>query len=180
MHRLFVALRPPPLVRAALLATGGGIEGARWQNDEQLHLTLRFLGEVERARAEDVALALSSIATAAPTARIDGVGRFDRRGRTDSLWARLAPAAPLADLARKVNQAVARVGLGPETRAYLPHVTVARFGRAVHEAGVAAWLARHAGLTSEPFAFTHVVLYESHLTHAGAAYEAVARWPLIG
>lgn len=179
MHRLFVALRPPPPVRATLLAIGGGVEGARWQSDEQLHLTLRFVGEVPRPQAEDVAAALGGIAAPAIAARLEGVGRFERRGHTDSLWARVAPAAALADLARKVSQALTRAGIVPETRAYLPHVTLARFGRAhADEHDVAAWLGRHAALTSEPFALTHLVLYESHLGHAGAGYEAVARWPL--
>src|SRR5687768_8380838 len=61
MHRLFVGLRPPPAIRARLLALMGGVTGARWQDDSQLHLTLRFIGEVERPRAEDIATALSNV-----------------------------------------------------------------------------------------------------------------------
>ena len=54
MHRLFVALRPPPAVRAALAATMDGVPRARWQDDEQIHLTIRYIGEVDRRVAEDV------------------------------------------------------------------------------------------------------------------------------
>ena len=61
MHRLFVALRPPPAIRARLLAAMGGVPGARWQDDDQLHLTLRFIGEVDRPVAEDIAAALGTI-----------------------------------------------------------------------------------------------------------------------
>jgi len=51
MHRLFVAIRPPAAIRAILLGAMGGISGARWQSEDQLHLTLRFIGEVDRHRA---------------------------------------------------------------------------------------------------------------------------------
>mgnify|MGYP001113377463 CR=1 FL=1 len=61
-HRLFVALRPPRPIRARLIAAMHGISGARWQDDDQLHLTLRFIGEVDRHRAEDIAAALGALA----------------------------------------------------------------------------------------------------------------------
>src|SRR3546814_10503522 len=61
MHRLFVAIRPPAAIRKALLSIMGGVEGARWQSDDQLHLTLRFIGEVDRHRADDIAAALATV-----------------------------------------------------------------------------------------------------------------------
>ncbi len=179
MHRLFVALRPPPAVRDALLDTMDGIAEARWQDDEQLHLTLRFIGAVDRPVAEDVAAALATIHAAAPMVSLSGVGRFDRRGRPDTLWAAVTPHDALAALHRKVDQAIIRAGLQPERRAYLPHITVARLGRGASAAlEVERWLARNAGLASEPFPLTHLILYESHLAHSGAHYEPIARWPL--
>ena len=180
MHRLFVALRPPPAIRRLLLDVAGGVAGARWQDDAQLHLTLRFVGAVERPVAEDVATALAAVAAAAPLVRIDGVGRFHAgRHGGGALWAGIAPREPLAALHRKVDQACARAGLPREGRAYLPHVTLARLPRhGIDEAEVERWLVRHAGMTSEPFAPGHLVLYESLLGRDGATYEAVARWPL--
>lgn len=178
MHRLFVALRPPPAIRRRLADTQEGIAGARWQDDEQLHLTLRFIGQIERPQAEDIAAALAQVHAAAPIVAIDGVGRFASRDG-DALWAGLAPHDALAHLHRKVDQACARAGLAPEGRAYLPHITLARLPRSLSgDPAVARWLERHGGLTSEPFALTHVILYESHLGRAGAHYEPVARWAL--
>src|SRR3546814_11259022 len=52
MHRLFVAIRPPSAIRKALLSIMGGVEGARWQSNDLLHLTLRFIGEVDRHPAD--------------------------------------------------------------------------------------------------------------------------------
>jgi 2'-5' RNA ligase len=179
MHRLFVALRPPRDVRAALLAVAGGVPGARWQEDEQLHVTTRFIGAVDARTAEDVAAALAGVAAPAPIVRIAGTGRFERKGRTDALWARPVPAEPLAALHAKVDRALARAGIAPEGRRYLPHVTLARFSRgAGDEAAVARWLAETAALATAPFPLTHLILFESHLGHAGARYEAIMRWPL--
>jgi RNA 2',3'-cyclic 3'-phosphodiesterase len=179
MHRLFVALRPPPAIRAALLAaTGDGAAGVRWQDDEQLHLTLRFIGEVERTQAEDVAAALAGVMAPVPTVRVEGVGAFDQRGRVDTLWARVVPAEPLAALHRKVDQALVRCGLPPEHRAYLPHITLARMNAAAGAAD--AFLQHHAALASPPFRLDHFLLYESHLGHEAARYEAVGRYPLTG
>lgn len=181
MHRLFVALRPPPPIRRALAETQEGVGGARWQDDDQLHLTLRYVGEVERWQAEDLAAAMADVRAPAPVLRIDGVGRFgdDRRGA--ALWAGVAPREPLAALHRKVDRLCVRVGLPPEHRAYAPHITLARLSRgAAAGPEVAAWLGRHAALTSEPFVAAHLVLYESRLGREGASYEPVGRWPLGG
>lgn len=181
MHRLFVALRPPPAIRAALLAIADGVPGARWQSDEQLHLTLRFVGAVERPVAEDVAASLAQVVAPAPSVALAGVGQFERRGAAEALWAGVAPHAPLAQLRRKVEQACLRAGLPPERRAYLPHVTLARLSRSAGASpAIDRWLAEHLALASAPFRLDHLMLYESHLGPAGADYEAIARWPLGG
>ena len=177
--RLFVALRPPEPIRARLLDLGEGIAGARWQVDEQLHVTLRFVGEIEPRQADDLAAALASIHAPAPTVRLAGTGRFDRRGRVETLWAGVAPHDALAALHRKVDIACVRAGLPPEGRAYLPHITVARIpGSVGGDPAIGRWLVDTAALASAPFALRHLILYESRLGHGGAAYEPVLRWPL--
>lgn len=179
MPRLFVALRPPPAIREALSDVMDGIPGARWQDDDQLHLTVRFIGEVDRPMAEDIAAALGSIHAPTPLVRLAAVGGFTNRGRTEALWAGVTPREPLAHLHRKVDTACVRAGLAPERRAYLPHLTIARLPRALGaEPAVEAWLAANAGLSSDVFALPHLILFQSQLTRAGAAYEPVARWPL--
>lgn len=179
MHRLFVALRPPPAIRALLAAAMGGVPHARWQDDEQLHLTLRFVGEVDRPLAEDIAAALGQVHAATPMVSIAGVGRFARAGRTDAIWAGVAPRQPLAELHARVDRALAQAGVAPDPRAYLPHVTLARLPRgAGAEPAIDRFLAERAGLASEPFALDALFLFESRLGHDGARYEAIARYPL--
>jgi len=175
-HRLFVALRPPHAIRAALIAAMHGISGARWQDDDQLHLTLRFIGEVDHHRAEDIAAALGALHAAAVTARIAGVSLFERQGRAHMMWAGVEPHEPITALQRKVDQLLARVGIAPETRAFVPHITLARLNRA--SGPVAPFLALHSDLASSDFIFGHVTLYESEMGHGGSRYHPVARYPL--
>ena len=179
MHRLFVALRPPPAVRSLLRAVQHGVPRARWQDDDQLHLTVRYVGEVERPVAEDVALALGQLHAAAPTIALAGVGAFDRKARIDALWAGVTPHDALAALHRKVDQALVRIGLAPERRTYLPHITLARLPRAAGSGpAIERWRADHTGLSSEPFTPDALILYESRLGRDGASYEPVSRYPL--
>ena len=178
MHRLFVALRPPPALREACLsAMEDGPPGWAWQDDEQLHVTLRYIGEVERPVAEDVAAALETVRALAVDVALDGVGWFDQ-GRSAALFARCGPVEPLAALHKKVDRALVRIGLEPERRAYLPHITLARRRRnAVDPSG---WVERNAALSSEAEAAASMILYESHLGRHGSTYEAIARYPLTG
>ena len=171
MHRLFVAIRPPADQRAALLDMQTGVEGARWQDDDQLHLTLRFIGEVDRPRANDLADALASIRFSAFETRLEGVGSFDRRGSVDALWVGARPRDVLEALHRKIDRICVRQGLPPDSRAYLPHVTLARFGRA--GGFVAPFIARHAAFTGPPFKVSGFTLCESRLSAAGAHYEVI-------
>lgn len=176
MHRLFVGIRPPAAIRAQLLSLMGGVPGARWQDDAQLHCTLRFIGEVDRHAAEDIALALDGVRFPAFEVALDGVGQFDSRGRPNALWAGLRPHDALAQLHHKVDQAIVRMGQEPERRAYLPHITLARMNASAGTTD--RFLEAHAGLTSSPFAVEHFLLFESTLGREGAAYEAVERYPL--
>lgn len=176
MHRLFVAIRPPALIREKLLSIMGGIEGARWQNEGQLHLTLRFIGEVDRHRAEDIAAALGAIGSAPIDLTLNSVGMFERRGRVDALWAGVAPHDALKALHNRIDRACLAVGVPPDQRAYLPHITLARLNRSSGPPD--DFLSLHAGLSSAPFTITQFGLFESELGREGAVYHLVERYSL--
>ena len=176
MHRLFAAIRPPEDVRDLLIDAMDDGPDFRWQDEDQLHLTLRFVGEVERPVAEDLAVVLARIRAEPFELRIAGVGRFEQRS-SGALWAGVEPKAPLAALAGKVERACQAVGLEPERRAYHPHITLARWkGRRTRE--VQDFLERQAGLSSPPFEVHALLLFESRLSRHGARYEEVASYPL--
>src|SRR6185437_1684038 len=137
---------------------------------------LRFVGEVDRPLAEDLASALARIRAAPFELRISGVGRFEQRN-SGTLWAGVEPKAPLAALAAKGERVCQSVGLEPERRAFFPHITLARWkGRRTRE--VHEFLDRARGLSSEPFPVDRFILFESRLSRHGAHYEEVATYPL--
>lgn len=175
MHRLFVATRPPVEIRTALLTLMGGITGARWQDDNQLHLTLRFVGEVDRHSANDLADALSRIAFSPFDIALSGIGCFDRKGHIDTLWAGVQPRSALENLHRKIDRTCVSVGLLSEERAYLPHITLARFSRSASP--VTGFLTRHAGLSSALFTIDRFALFESRLGSTGATYHEIESYP---
>ena len=176
MHRLFVALRPPEPVRDLLIDAMDDSPDFRWQHDEQIHLTLRFVGEVERPAADDLVDALARIRASPLELRIAGVGRFEQRN-SGALWAGVGPRPPLAALAAKIERACQSVGLDPERRAFHPHMTLARWtGRRTRE--VKDFLERRRGLSSHPFPVDRFILFESRLSRHGAHYEQVAGFPL--
>lgn len=176
MHRLFVAIRPPEPIRDLLIDAMDHGSDFRWQDDQQLHVTLRFVGEVERPIADDLAVALGRVTAPRLELHIAGVGRFEQRN-SGALWAGVEPKAPLAALAAKIERVCQSVGLEPERRAFHPHITLARWkGRRARE--VHSYLERTRGLSSEPFAIDQFVLFESRLSRHGAHYEEVATYPL--
>ena len=130
MPRLFVALDPPEEVKDALDRLCEGLPGIRWSDADQFHLTLRFIGEVDSHVADDIAAALGSVVFPRFEIALRGAGRFGEGSRKGSLCVGVTPHDRLATLHKKVDQACIRAGLPSEGRAYLPHITVARLGRA--------------------------------------------------
>ena len=176
MHRLFVAIRPPEATRDLLIDAMDDSPELRWVSDDNLHLTLRFIGEVERPLANDIAVSLSQIRFPAFELKISGVGRFDQRNG-GAIWAGVEPRKPVTDLAAKVDRACVLAGLEPERRAFHPHITIARYGRRSANSA-SGFEERNAPLSSSPFEVRDFVLYESRLSRHGAHYEAVETYTL--
>ena len=177
MHRLFVAIRPPQEIRDLLIDAMDESASFHWQNDEQLHLTLRFIGDVERPIANDIADELGKVRCERFAVRISGVGCFEKR-LSGALWAAIDPKAPVTALAAKVERACQSTGLEPERRAFHPHITIARW-RSRKGSDVQDFLERRRDLASVPFKVTQFILFESRLSRHGAHYEQIAHYPLI-
>jgi 2'-5' RNA ligase len=159
-----------------------GLLHARWQSDAQLHVTTRFIGEADRHQTEALLLALGTERLAPIEARLDGFGWFDRKARVDQLWAGLAPRDSLAALHARLDRICVRCGFEPESRKFVPHITLARFARstAPDPASVAAWMASQPPLTGERFVFGELLLMQSHMGNDGSVYEAIASFPMRG
>ena len=176
MIRLFVALQLPETVRKQLLALQGGVPGARWAGEEQMHLTLRFIGEVDGHVAHDIDDALAGIRAPAFTLDLAGVGEFGGKNPR-ALWAGVRPNEPLLHLQRKIETALQRIGLPAESRKFSAHVTLARMKGAPQDK-IVQFLTHHALFASGPFGIDDFVLFSSHLSHSGSIYHSERVYPL--
>jgi 2'-5' RNA ligase len=170
MQRLFVALAIPDAVAPSLALIQSGVPGARWQSREQLHLTLRFIGDVDGRDAAMIDDALAGIAAPRFTLELHGTGEFGAK-HPHALWAGVRPNEALLHLQRKVETAVQRAGQPADRQRYTPHVTLARLSRG-NVGRVMDYLTDHALYASAPFAVDGFILYSSVLTSDGSIYRA--------
>lgn len=169
MPRLFVAIALPDEVKAALAALRCGIAGARWVAPEHLHLTVRFIGEVDEAMFVSIREGLAAEGLVSFDCRLQGVGRFPPRGRPKVLWAGVQAAEGFFRLQLKVEGILRRLGVMPEERKLVPHITLARLKDA-QSAPVACYLSTHGAFQSRPFVINAFHLYSSLLTAKGAIH----------
>ncbi|RJY08894.1 RNA 2',3'-cyclic phosphodiesterase [Aurantiacibacter aquimixticola] len=167
-RRLFVALPLPEPIREALLDTMEGISGARWQDADNLHITLRFVGEVDRHTTADLETALETVPFAPFSIALSGVGHFEGHKRARAIWAGVTPNSALADLQHSVEMACRRAGLRAENRKFVPHVTLARLNSGSGHIG--EWLHENGTLALGPWTADCFALFESDLTPQGPIY----------
>ena len=175
--RLFVAIALPEELRARLTRLQQGVPAARWVDPDNLHLTLRFIGEADGGQAHDLDTALTQVRAARFEVTLAGVGRFGQGRKARALWVGVAPALELDRLQRRVEQAVQAAGFAPEGRKFKPHVTLARL-KGDPGSRSADYLAYHAAFRAEPFEAREFVLYSSLLAQAGAIHTPEAAYPL--
>jgi 2'-5' RNA ligase len=176
--RLFVGLSIPNTVAQSLMLLQGGVPAARWQDREQLHLTLRFIGEVENRDIDMIDDMLAGIMAPDFTLQLHGVGQFGNK-QPSSLWAGVRPSPALEHLARKVDSAIRRVGQPQDAHPFKPHVTLARMRHPDNDK-VMEWLSYHALYTSAEFPVDAFQLYSSRLTPDGSIYTVEEDYPIGG
>lgn len=169
MIRLFVALGLSAAVCERLTLIRAPLPGARWIPAENMHITLRFIGEVEPPVAEDIDDALSRVTAPAFELRLAGLGTFGSRGRVRALWAGVEKTEPLVHLQAKIETACARAGLPAEGRKFHPHVTLARC-KNVPEAPAAEFVATYGGFDLPPIPADGFTLFSSQMGRSGAVY----------
>ena len=173
MLRLFVGIDLPPELKLRLSTLCIGVPEARWVDPGNFHVTLRFIGEVDEGLASDIDAALLRLSGPRFRLGLSGVGQFGTR----MLWVGVEKSEPLLQLQGKVENALQRVGLPPETRRFTPHVSLARLRQPLGPK-VQAFLAANALFRAEPFDVREFSLVASYLTKSGAIYQDQAAYPL--
>jgi 2'-5' RNA ligase len=177
MPRMFIAIDLPPAIVGEVRAICTDLPAARWSNFAQLHLTLRFLGEVPDDRVATVRAELAGIEQAAFTLGVRGVGVFPkRRWPVRVLWAGVTPEEPAIALKQAID-----VALGPDPeaadRGYSPHLTLARF-REDPRPALAEFLEKRSAFAGTPWTVPAFHLYRSTLGSTGATHEIIQSYPL--
>ncbi len=178
MPRLFTAIEIPDEIGEELHRLHLPLPGARWVKQESYHITLRFVGDINNAQAREFVANLAMIEPDGFELRLSGLGVF---GGDDphAIWAAVEPQPKLEELARAHEKAARNAGLAPETRAFRPHVTLARLKNS-NAAAVARFLTRYGGYRSEPFFVTRTLLMSSRPGVGGGPYGIEDRFPMRG
>lgn len=169
MIRLFTAIPLPQEIRTILYGMGRSLPGGRPVPEEQVHITLRFIGEVEGSLLYDIKESLASIDTPSFSFEIRGVGHFPPRGKPRVIWAGIFPTDKLIGLKKKIDFELQQCGIAPEQRKFSPHVTLARLSNCSIKR-VTEFLAGNSFLKFEQLQANSFNLYSSRLTQKGAIH----------
>jgi len=177
MPRLFIAVDLPETIKENLESMSFGIPGAKWVSPEQLHLTVRFVGEVDGAMFRDIKNVLDEVSMASFSLQLKGVGYFPPRGAPRVLWIGLEKSGPLQLLRKKIDSALLRIRVEPEGRKFAPHITLARLRNSPVQK-IANFLSGNGLFSQEPFQVEDFKLYSSILSPKGAYHKVERIYPL--
>ncbi|HXP97026.1 MAG TPA: RNA 2',3'-cyclic phosphodiesterase [Telmatospirillum sp.] len=177
MIRLFVGLALPDLLKQRLAILSGGLPNSRWTPAENLHLTLRFIGDINEITADDIDENLRGIRVAAFPLEIGSLGTFNAGRRAYSLWVGVQRSSSLMLLQEKIERAVVRAGCQPERRRFQPHVTLAKLKDPPLER-LQGYIAGH-NLFRTSLDVSSFTLFSSHLGHGDPIYRAECDYPLV-
>ncbi len=177
-QRQFIALDLPDSVRGELARLCEPLEEVRWTEPAQLHVTLRFLGEVPEERREEAVRRLAGIRVEPFVLPVEGVGVFPPKGPPRVVWAGTGRGHPrLFQLRQRIDDALIGAGLDFDLRTFHAHVTLGRCGEDAARS-IKGWRLRHEGFIGAPFRVDHFSLYESVLGAAGPEYRRLRRFAL--
>jgi len=169
MPRLFVAIDLPEDIREQLSTLGCGLPGARWVSPDQMHLTLRFIGDVDGRYFTLVREALSGLHGEKFSLRLKDIGFFPPRGNPRVVWVGIEKNEQLVQLRSRIESALVRTGLEPEGRKFSPHITLARL-KNTPVSRIGAYLAHNSLFATASFPVQQFLLYSSVLNSKGAKH----------
>ncbi len=177
MIRLFVAIPLPEAVQDQIAPLCNGLAHTRWVDPDNFNITLRFIGEVDESRFEDIDVALSAVRAPSFQLRLSGVDAFGNHNGVRSIWVGIAREPALVHLRDKVESALVRAGVPPGTQKFKPHVTLTR-SRQRSDQRLGEFIARHSLFQAGPFPVGAFTLFSSFLSQGGSIYTPERTYPL--
>ena len=173
--RLFVGLVLPASCKAALLSLDPHLTGLCWLAEEQFHLTLSFLGDVEAPAEDRLREALREVRVPPFFLPLCGIGVFNARGRPSVVWAGVGKGHPhLFALHRRIQDAVLHVGLEADLKPFHPHITIGR-AKGISRQALQPFIRRYAETNFGMLEVTGFELFSSVLTAEGAIHHVEMR-----
>jgi 2'-5' RNA ligase len=177
-ERLFVAVPLPDPVRDELAGLAEPLRGISWTRPAQLHLTLRFIGDVPADRIGGIEERLAAIRVESFIIPVEGVGAFPPKGPPRVIWAGVGSGHPhLFQLRQRLDDALLAAGIDLDVRFFQPHITLARCAGGAAPAA-SPWLHRHREFSTAPFRVNVFDLCLSRLSPQGAEHVLRRRYPL--
>lgn len=177
MPRLFIAIDLPRPISQAVAGLAVGIPSARPVPEDQFHLTLKFIGEVNEDLGEDIAASLEEIRYPPLTISLGGLGLFPPRGVPKVLWLGVQPVEGLTLLHNRIENLLYHRGISREGRKFSPHITLARLRNCPTDR-LGLFLAGNNLISTPPFTITDFHLYRSSLSPKGAIHTRLRSYPL--
>jgi 2'-5' RNA ligase len=176
MPRLFTGLEIPQDVAQRLSLLRGGLPGARWIDPENYHITLRFIGDIDDRLAQEIASLLDGVRRRSFAVRFGDLMSFGGR-KPRAIVAAVEPILALVELQSELERLMQRLGLEPEGRKFIPHVTLARL-RDSSSRAVAEYLSTRGPVFGSSFDVSRFVLFSSRSSVGGGPYVVEADYPL--
>ena len=176
MPRLFIGLEVPEHVSLRLSCLRGGLQGARWVDPSDYHLTLRFIGDIDRRTARDIEDELSEIDAGPIEVKVTDLGVFGG-DKPHTLFASIAPNRALTDLQGESERRLRRLGFPPEPRKFVPHVAIARL-RSTSVLDLADYLQANGHVPQQGFTAERFALFSARESVGGGPYIVEAAYPL--
>lgn len=177
MIRLFVAVDLPENTKEELGRICFGLPGAKWVPPDQLHLTLRFIGEVDGGLFREIREDLEHVEARGFPMRLQGLGYFPPRQEPRVLWVGMEKSELLLQLRKRVDRQLAQLGVPPEKRNFSPHITIARL-RETPLVRLTNFLSGNALFSLPEFQVDSFYLYSSILTPKGAIHQQEGAYSL--
>ncbi|MBB4009167.1 RNA 2',3'-cyclic phosphodiesterase [Allorhizobium taibaishanense] len=176
MPRLFTALEIPRNLALSLSLLRGGLPGARWIDVENYHITLRFIGDIDGRTADEIVDRLDRIDRPEFQLSLSGIGSFGSK-KPHSIWAGVTPHPQMTALQGEIERICQRVGLPPDPRKFMPHVTLARL-KSSRLDDVVHYLSGRGNFQTAPFFVPRFVLMSSKESVGGGPYLTEEIFPL--
>lgn len=177
MIRLFVAIPLPEDIQDRVAWLCNGLTNARWVEPQNFHITLRFIGEVDDSRFEDIDLALSVVRAPSFQLNLSGVDAFGNNSGVRAVWVGIEREPALFHLRDKVESALVRAGVAPETQKFKPHVTLTRSRQRIDQR-LGEFIQRNSLFQAGPLPVTEFTLFSSFLSQSGPIYTPERVYPL--